>query len=102
MELTDLEQKLANISKNYMSIKRAFLSHTISSRYHDISNPFVLFCLDVENAFNSLSSPLRRIINNEFFYQDYANWWKKYYSKKQFSVLKKIAVFKFMEAYHEI
>lgn len=102
MNYKKLESKLAHLSHNYLSIQNAFLSHIISSSYQNPSNPFFLFCIDIENAFYSLSSPLRKIINNEFFYQDYPDWWKSLYTKRHFKALKKIAVYKFMEAYHEI
>ena len=102
MELVKIEEKMISLSKNYLSIQKAFITHTISNRYLDVSNPFVKYCLDIEHAYYSLSSPLRRIINNEFFYQTYSLWWKKYYSKKQFKVLRQIAIYRFMEAYHEI
>ena len=102
MNYKKLKSKLAHLSKNYLSIQKAFLTNTISNSYLNLSNPFIQFCFDIEDAFYSLSSPLRKIINNEFFYQDYPEWWKPLYSKKHFQALKKIAVYKFMEAYHEI
>ena len=101
MELTKQETKLAQLSKNYLSIQKAFLTHIISNNYLNFSNPFIQFCFDVENAFYSLSSPLRKIINNEFFYQDYSDWWKPLYSEKHYLALRKIAIYKFMEAYDE-
>ena len=102
METKNLEAKLIQLSKNYLSIQKAFLTHIISNNYLNFSNPFIQFCFDVENAFYSLPSPLRKIINNEFFYQDFPEWWKSIYSKKHFTQLKKIAIYKFMEAYGEI
>ena len=101
METKKLELKLRQISKNYLSIQKAFLTHTISNNYINLSNPFFQFCVDVDNAFNSLTPPLRKIINNEFFYQDYPNWWKSIYSSRHFKVLRKLAIYKFMEAYNE-
>ena len=101
MEPTKQEAKLAQLSKNYLSIQKAFLTHIISNNYLNFSNPFIQFCFDVENAFYSLPSPLRKIINNEFFYQDYSQWWESIYSKKQYLALRKIAIHKFLEAYGE-
>lgn len=101
MERKNLEQNLTSLSKSYLSIQKAFLTHTISNRYLDFSNPFILFCFTIEQAFYSLSSPLKKIINNEFFYQAYEGWWKEIYSEEQFKKLRKIAISKFMEAYYE-
>ena len=101
METKKLESKLKQISKNYLSIQKAFLTHTISDNYLNFGNPFIQFCFDVENAFYSLTPPLKKIINNEFFYQNYPGWWKSIYSPKHFKVLRKLAIYKFMEAYNE-
>ena len=101
MDKKNLEEKIALLSKNYLSIQKAFITHTISNRYQDMSNPFVQFCFTIEQAFYSLSSPLRKIINNEFFYQAYSGWWKEIYSEKHFKRLRKLAIYKFMEAYYE-
>ncbi len=101
MERKKLEEKLISLSKNYLSIQKAFLTRTISNRYLDFSNPFIQFCFTVEQAFYSLSSPLQKIINNEFFYQAYKGWWKEIYSEKHFRKLRKLAIYKFMEAYYD-
>ena len=100
MERKNLDEKLLTLSKSYLSIQKAFITHTISNRYQDMNNPFVLFCFTIEQAFYSLSSPLQKIINNEFFYQSYPGWWKEIYSEKHFKRLRKLAVYKFMEAYY--
>ena len=101
MDKKNLEQKIVTLSKNYLSIQKAFLTQTVSNKYEDMSNPFVQFCYTIEQAFYSLSSPLRKIINNEFFYQEYKGWWKDLYSEKQFKRLRKLAIYRFMEAYYE-
>ena len=100
MDSKKLEAKMSSLSKNYLSIQKAFITHTISNKYQDLSNPFVQFCFTIEQAFYSLSSPLKKIINNEFFYQAYEGWWKDIYSEKQFKKLRRIAIYKFMEAYY--
>ena len=94
------EKNLVKLSRQYLSIQKAFLTNTVSSKYEDFSNPFVRFCYDIEQSFYALPAPLRAIINNEFFYQGYKGWWKQFYSHKHFEALRKIAIYKFLEAYY--
>ena len=94
------EQKLLHLRNQYLNIQKAFLTNTVSSKYEDFSNPFVRFCYDIEQSFYALPAPLRAIINNEFFYQSYKGWWKKFYSPKHFQALRKLAIYKFLEAYY--
>lgn len=94
------EKKITLLSKQYLSIQKSFSLNVISNKYLDFTNPFVQFCFDIEQIFYSLPTPLRTIINNEFFYQSYKGWWKKIYSHKHFKTLRKIAIYKFMEAYY--
>lgn len=60
------------------------------------------FLSAVELAYSSLSAPLKRIINNDFFYQDYPGWWKLIYKKNNYQRLKAIAVNNFLEIFYEI
>lgn len=60
------------------------------------------FLSAVELAYSSLSAPLKRIINNDFFYQDYPGWWKLIYKKNNYQKLKALAIDNFLEIFHEI
>ena len=71
METKKLESKLKQISKNYLSIQKAFLTHTISDNYLNFGNPFIQFCFDVENAFYSLTPPLKKIIIEDMAKRSY-------------------------------
>ena len=50
-------------------------------------------------AYGVLSYEERKIINNEFFHQDYPNWWKSKYSYDDFTMQKYFAMTHFLEAY---
>ena len=54
----------------------------------------------VEKAFGSLSDTERNLINNEFFFQSYHNWWESIYSKATFYRYKKEAMKKFLGAFY--
>lgn len=53
----------------------------------------------VNFAYECLSEEEQKIINNEFFYQDYPNWWNGMYTKTAFEKLKKTAVQEFIVAF---
>ena len=54
----------------------------------------------VFEAFNSLNERERNLINNEFFFQSYHNWWESIYSKATFYRYKKQAMMKFLGAFY--
>ena len=98
MTIKRKEQKIHSIAKVYLSLflERKFITH-ISSR-----NTFHSFQSSVEFAYESLSAPLKRIINNDFFYQDYPGWWKLLYKKTDYEKLKRQAINKFLEVFYAI
>ena len=55
----------------------------------------------VAKAFASLSEAERNLINNEFFFQSYHNWWESIYSKATFYRYKKKAMVKFLGAFYD-
>lgn len=55
----------------------------------------------VSKAFASLSEAERNLINNEFFFQSYHNWWESIYSKATFYRYKKKAMAKFLGAFYD-
>ena len=102
METQNLTRKLQTIASTYLSLSRIMRKENSSLfSYHSL-NLYSQFCTSVELAFLSLPAPLRRIINNDFFYQDYPGWWKLSYNKRQYLRLKELAIKKFLEAYDEI
>lgn len=54
----------------------------------------------VNKAFGALSEGEQNLINNEFFYQGYHNWWEPIYSKATFYRYKKQAMMKFLGAFY--
>ena len=58
------------------------------------------FIQKVFNAFSKLNNSERNLINNEFFFQSYHNWWESIYSKATFYRYKKKAMMNFLEAFY--
>lgn len=67
--------------------------------YEDLGN-YDQYIDKVSSAFNKLSDSERNLINNEFFFQSYHNWWESIYSKATFYRYKKKAMMKFLEAFY--
>lgn len=92
------ETKIQNIAKIYL--------HTLSFSGGEIyslqSQTLYSFLSAVELAYSSLSAPLQKIINNDFFYQDYPGWWKFLYKKSSYQRLKNQAIDQFLEVFYEI
>lgn len=55
----------------------------------------------IRQAYESLNSEERRIINNEFFYQKYASWWKDSYTLNYYKKLKLKSMEHFLEVFYE-
>lgn len=62
----------------------------------------VLYIKKVKEAYSKLDALEQRIINNEFFFQEYPDWWRKTYSKTTFYRLKKQSMLNFLEAFERV
>ena len=63
-------------------------------------NNYSQYLEKVSKAFESLSESEKNLINNEFFFQSYHNWWEPVYSKATFYRYKKQAMMKFLGAFY--
>lgn len=61
---------------------------------------YIQYMEKVSEAFTKLNESERNLINNEFFFQSYNNWWESIYSKATFYRYKKKAMMKFLEAFY--
>ena len=55
----------------------------------------------IRGAYESLNSEERRIINNEFFYQKYKEWWKDSYTLNYYKKLKYRSMSHFLEVFYD-
>ena len=101
----DLNQRLLDISEKFFLAKKVKDNPDVlilAESPFDEDCSLDEFISKVQQAYETLDDNEKNLINNEFFYQDFPEWWKPIYSKKHFTQLKKIAIYKFMEAYGEI
>ena len=76
------------------------LKHVEScSEYDKGLNGFQIFVIKVNRAYYQLSDVEQEIINNDFFYEAYPNWWKKTYPKSSYYRLRKRSMKRFKEAF---
>lgn len=90
-------------------VRRFFVARTLHQLKNDdllaekdfnADSPYDLYLLRVFKAYESLTEQEQNIINNEFFYQSYANWWKPIYSRSCFYKRKKEAMLKFLGVFY--
>ena len=53
----------------------------------------------VKSAYDQLDSLEQSFINNDFFYENYPEWWKKSFSKSSYYRLRRISMVHFLEAF---
>ena len=99
--MTKLEPIMKQIAELYFVALKNIRNKSFESN-EDCYSPYLKYYSDVEEAFLKLSSEKRRIINKEYFYDDYKNWWTKEYSLFKFNRLRKSAIKEFVEAFYEI
>ena len=99
-KLKTLNEKMKSIVSDFFTAQRNLrLRKAPLSSIDAESNIYVEAIEKVSNAFEALDEEEKRIINNDFFYQDYPFWWMDGYSKSTYYRLKRKAVIHFIEAY---
>lgn len=102
MKNQHLEDSIKDIARIYFLALQQMKSNYISSGEIDSFSPFYRYYIDVERTFRNLEVVDQRVINNEFFYDAYRDWWVGIYTEKQFKKIKRDAVKHFMEVFNEI
>ena len=101
----DLNQMAVDVAEKFFFAKRMHdlrNEHLIGESSFNEQNPFDYYLLKVQEAYETLTDLEKNLINNEFFYQGYNNWWKPLYSKATFYRYKKEAMQKFLGAIYDL
>ena len=99
----DLSDMLVVVADRFFLARRI---HTLKNEDYFAENDYaddetyIQYIDKVSKAFSRLSAGERNLINNEFFFQSYHNWWEPIYSKATFYRYKKKAMMKFLEAFY--
>ncbi len=100
----DLNQMLIDIAEKFFFAKRIKDnpdSLILSESPFDEDYSLDEYIHKVTQAYESLDDGEKNLINNEFFYQSYQEWWKPLYSKASFYRYKKEAMEKFLGAFYD-
>lgn len=97
-----LENEINQIAEMYFSAISSKNDEEVLYDSEEELSDYERFVLRIRRAFESLNKEEQLFINNEFFYQDYPNWWKKRYSKAAFFKIRNRSMKRFKEAFdHE-
>lgn len=102
MSKTNQETKIKEIANKYFVALKNISLPCLSSGEKDLYSPFQKYYDDVEKAYSYLSPMHKQLINKEFFYEDYPNWWINLYSASEFKKIKKEAIWTFLRYFYEI
>ena len=94
-----MEIKISQISARYLLCKEWLKKkkNMVSSGDTDTEAHFATYVSRVESSFEILDESQRRIINNDFFYQNsYPFWWESFYAKSTYYRVKKAAMVAFL------
>ena len=101
----DLNQMTSDIADKFFFAKKM---HDVCKEFLlgesnlNEDNPYDSYLIKVQEAYDTLNDLEKNLINNEFFYQNYNQWWKTLYSKASFYRYKKEAMLKFLGAFYDL
>lgn len=95
-----LNEMIEEVAYRFFIAKRLISMRQRGEILEEDNPPYQVYLLRVEKAYRSLDERERNLINNEFFFQNYQNWWIGIYSKTSFYRFKKRAMLRFLEAFY--
>ena len=101
----DLNQMVVDVAEKFFFAKKMHelnKGHLLIEQSSNDQDTFDYYLLKVQAAYDSLNELEKNLINNEFFFQNYNQWWKPLYSKATFYRYKKEAMQKFLGAFYDI
>lgn len=97
----ELSEMTEEVASRFFMAQRALKVLSNKDYINKSELPYEAYLKIVEKAYRSLDSKGQNLINNEFFFQSYQNWWIGLYSKANFYRLKKRTMLRFLEGiYH--
>ena len=94
LKFTD-DMRLKNIALLYLNY-RNHPQEQITVLAENNHSPLLRFLKKIEDCYNQLQGFDQMVINNDFFMQEYADWWKPYCSRREFIKRRKEAVSHFL------
>lgn len=100
-DLIDMTNDVANKFFHAKKVHDMKNDNVLKENDFDDDFPYDHYLVKVQEAYDSLSEAEQNLINNEFFYQSYHQWWKPLYSKATFYRYKREAMEKFLGAFYD-
>jgi len=98
----EMEKEMQSISYQYFAAKRDETKKKLCDNINSSFSFSSLYASRVHSAFFNLNDEEKMIINKDFFYEDYKDWWLLTYTKKMYLNKKKEAMRKFLTNFYEI
>lgn len=94
-----LSSQIKEIAKQYFSYKRILDDNSYQNDSElEICTSYIK---KVNDAYEKLDGLDKKIINNDFFYEDYPFWWRRIYTPSTYYRLKNRSMKKFIELYEK-
>lgn len=99
------KNKKKSLYRDICEIAELYFYAVKKSRNRDLSDvdgeidDYMKFILRVKRAFEQLTETEKEFINNDFFFEAYPNWWKKYYTKSMYYRIRRQSMLSFREAF---
>lgn len=94
-----LNVKIKEIAQNYFYAKKRIKEINNLSEIGNV-NEYQQYIDKVEKVFYELDPLEQTLINNDFFYQEYPDWWEKAYNKSEYYYVKGKVMRRFMELFN--
>ena len=101
LSFKDLEEMVSAIAEKFFFAK-GYCDYQSADRLAEEDDQYEDFLLKVQEAYALLDECDKSLINNEFFYQSYSQWWRALYSKATFYRYKKEAMQRFLGAFYHV
>ena len=96
----ELSEMVEEIADRFFTAKQAYYISQQGELLAESDSPCLFYIHKVEEAYQALDERERNLINNEFFFQNYHDWWIGLYSKTSFYRFKRNAMLKFLEVFY--
>ena len=95
----ELNEMVEEVAYRFFIARKMDVNKQRAEMLNEETPPYLVYLLRVERAYRSLDERERNLINNEFFFQNYQNWWVGLYSRTSFYRFKKRTMLRFLEAF---
>ena len=103
MQFVELDKKMQFLASTYFTslFKSERIPTLHDSDQEEVVAPLKVFINRMQSTFLTLNKEEQKIINNDYFFEDYPYWWESIYSKKDYFQIKRQALIHFLRTFYE-